>query len=403
MAFKNSVAASAVKTSALGRGVSAQTALLQRKCACGGSGGLAGECGECGKKKLQRKVAGNQAANLSAPPIVYEALMSSGQELDAGTRAFMESRFGHDFSRVRVHTDQRAAESAEAVNALAYTVGRDIVFGAGLYSPGSYAGRGLLAHELGHVLQQANSVGLSNQPLTVQPGESLLEDEAERVARRVMSHDRVAISQSPGGPLLMKKAPGGSAPPAAQPAAPPAPPPWCDQATIEAARPKAFDWCDKAYRRITGIGIEEPLVERWKQHARTLASRVFTDNPSLEKLGDVVKEMRRHLRGRIATVCADVNEPFCSDHEAYVDKFQPPIHFCKKFFERPARQVETLVHEAAHLAGIGRASNEPYCLVFDCKGACGDSGTADSWAHFVHCLSGQSPQQPETPEGGGRP
>ena len=64
-------------------------------------------------------------------PIVQEALSSNGQPLDASTREFMESRFGHDFSQVRVHTDSRAAESARSVNAAAYTVGRDVVFGAG--------------------------------------------------------------------------------------------------------------------------------------------------------------------------------------------------------------------------------------------------------------------------------
>jgi hypothetical protein len=66
----------------------------------------------------------------------------------------MEPRFGHDFSGVRVHTDAQAAESARAVNALAYTVGRDVVFGAGQFAPQSPAGRRLMAHELTHVVQQ---------------------------------------------------------------------------------------------------------------------------------------------------------------------------------------------------------------------------------------------------------
>ena len=66
----------------------------------------------------------------------------------------MESQFGYDFSRVRIHADAAAAESALAVNALAYTVGRDIVFAAGRYAPATPAGRGLLAHELTHVVQQ---------------------------------------------------------------------------------------------------------------------------------------------------------------------------------------------------------------------------------------------------------
>lgn len=67
----------------------------------------------------------------------------------------MESRFGHDFSRVRVHTDPLAARSAEAVAAQAYTVGSDVVFGVGRYAPASRDGQRLLAHELAHVVQQS--------------------------------------------------------------------------------------------------------------------------------------------------------------------------------------------------------------------------------------------------------
>src|SRR6185503_3193105 len=77
----------------------------------------------------------------SVPPIVNQVLQSTGQPLDTGTRAFFEPRFGHDFSNVRVHTDSRSAESAQSVNAHAYTVGRDVVFDAGHYAPETAAGR----------------------------------------------------------------------------------------------------------------------------------------------------------------------------------------------------------------------------------------------------------------------
>ena len=82
-----------------------------------------------------------------------------GRTLDPQTRGFMEARFGHDFGRVRIHSDGRAAESARALNASAYTVGRDIVFGAGKFAPASDTGRSLLAHELTHVAQQEKSGG----------------------------------------------------------------------------------------------------------------------------------------------------------------------------------------------------------------------------------------------------
>jgi hypothetical protein len=91
----------------------------------------------------------------AAPPIVHEVLRSPGQPLDPATLAFMEPRFGHDFSQVRVHADTKAAESAELVNALAYTVGRHVVLGEGQPAPATTAGRQLLAHELAHVVQQS--------------------------------------------------------------------------------------------------------------------------------------------------------------------------------------------------------------------------------------------------------
>lgn len=82
---------------------------------------------------------------------------SGGKPLDAAARSFFEPRFGHRFDHVRVHTDTRAAESARTMSALAYTVGRDIVFGAGQYAPDTATGRRLLAHELTHVVQQTQS------------------------------------------------------------------------------------------------------------------------------------------------------------------------------------------------------------------------------------------------------
>ena len=194
---------------------------LQRKCGCGGSLGPRGECVECSKDNLSlqratRKPKLETPNSGAVPPIVHEVLRSPGQPLDSATRAFMESRFGHDFSQARVnsgmpmaysnltmndpgdeyereadkvvkqalegtpsrtekkiqppfgydfsqvhiHTDVKAAESAQAINALAYTVGRDIVFGAGQYSPHSTQGRRLLTHELAHVVQQGKSFGI---------------------------------------------------------------------------------------------------------------------------------------------------------------------------------------------------------------------------------------------------
>ena len=107
----------------------------------------------------QRRAAPGGSGSMDATPMVNSVLTASGQPLDATTREFFSARFGHDFGKVRVHADDAAAESARSINALAYTVGRDVVFGAGQYAPGTRAGQQLLAHELTHVVQQGEAGG----------------------------------------------------------------------------------------------------------------------------------------------------------------------------------------------------------------------------------------------------
>jgi hypothetical protein len=117
-----------------------------------GRGGPPGK--EEARRLPARQAEASRAATSAAPSIVPEVLRSPGQPLDPGTRAFFEPRFGQSFSHVRVHADDRAAVSADAIGALSYTVGERIVFGAGRFVPHSTDGRVLLAHELAHVVQQ---------------------------------------------------------------------------------------------------------------------------------------------------------------------------------------------------------------------------------------------------------
>jgi hypothetical protein len=185
--------------------------LLQRKCACGQHTIAGGECNAC-RDKLNplRRFSTNQSAPSIVPDAVYEALRTSGEPLDVSTRAFMESRFGHDFSSVRVHTDTRAAESARAVNALAYTVGRDVVFGLGQYAPATGEGQRLLAHELTHFIQQMDHpVANSAVGLHIGPDDSTAESEAHLAATqlsvdasiegRIGSHPRAVQRQKATG------------------------------------------------------------------------------------------------------------------------------------------------------------------------------------------------------------
>ncbi len=180
--------------------------LLQRKCACGGAPGPSGECEACKKKReaglLQRKSLGfettaqfstHNSRHSEAPPIVHEVLRAAGRPLEGAVREFMEPRFGHDFSRVRVHTDGGAANAAHAVQARAFTDGRNIVFGNGEYAPATSKGKRLLAHELTHVVQQSNGqfrqasgrIGPANDPAEV---------EADQVAEKVVGAGPLAAS-----------------------------------------------------------------------------------------------------------------------------------------------------------------------------------------------------------------
>jgi hypothetical protein len=188
--------------------------LLQRKCACGGSATSAGECEECKKKgnALSRQAKnGSAMATSGVPSVVHDVLNSTGQLLPSATRKFFEPRLGHaargmqagppvpstseisvtqpgdryekeadrfadaalrpeaahskasgspvyDLSRIRIHTDQSAAEAAAAVNAHAFAVGHHLVFGTGSFNTGSASGLRLIAHELAHTMQQSSKL-----------------------------------------------------------------------------------------------------------------------------------------------------------------------------------------------------------------------------------------------------
>jgi len=199
------------RTSARTTAVPSQAGLVQRRCACGGTPGVDGECSACRAKRLRSEqpaapqptttlVVGapgdrheqeaeqiasgivNRSGATAAPaPAVTPALEAQvrglaggGSALPPQERALFEHRFGLDFGRVRIHTDERAEQSARALQARAYTFGSDIAFGPGHYAPGTAAGRALLAHELTHVAQQtrpgaARGAHVRRSPLATSP------------------------------------------------------------------------------------------------------------------------------------------------------------------------------------------------------------------------------------------
>jgi len=114
-------------------------------------------CPGCEDEELKRQPKATSGGILDVNPDIeshIQNMRGGGQPLPKSTRAFFEPRFDYDFSQVRVHTDAKAVQSARAMNAKAYTVGKDMIFDAGNYSLNTYEGQKLLAHELTHVVQQ---------------------------------------------------------------------------------------------------------------------------------------------------------------------------------------------------------------------------------------------------------
>ena len=212
---------------------------------CGGVTCLPGTCDH--DEEVQRHADGPGPA--AVPPSVLGVLGTAGAPLDGATRTSMEGRFGHDFGRVRIHTDADAARSAAEIQASAYTFGSHVVMGASRYQPHTASGQRLLAHELTHVVQQGDQVGspssishptdpgehqaaavadATSAPLVVPlvppdiqrkalvgPEDDPFEREADAIADDVMGHS--ALPPAPGGA-------GGTPPPDGDAPGPPPPP-----------------------------------------------------------------------------------------------------------------------------------------------------------------------------------
>ncbi|HEU4931093.1 MAG TPA: DUF4157 domain-containing protein [Pyrinomonadaceae bacterium] len=360
----------------------------------------------------------------NVPPIVNDVLRSSGRPLDPSTRVLMEDRFGHDFSKVRVHSDPAAANSASAVNAQAYTVGSQIVFGAGRYSSDA-RGQHLLAHELTHVVQQSGAAKTSLQraPLEEEDFHKPMIEEYRRehglppggvdeFGKRVGPSDGeikyilIPASRAAGGPSLpfcpsvanlegnldfknekTRKAfndancissASQSMPPACQftPA---------QNKALEEAQKTAKGRAERALNYIN-MGAEG------KKMATSMARDLFeSDPPTLKavvgritKLHDFLKTAKIDFAGR---TCGD--EECQRSKVAYVTgPGALPVYICPTAFSTPSRLHHTVLHEALHWTGLDADPSTPegYCSKFDCKTPCLDKEVADAWAHYIDCL-----------------
>jgi Domain of unknown function (DUF4157) len=152
------------------------------------------KCSECEEedKHVQKKGKTSTIGGMSAPSVVHEAINTGGQSLDAGTRSFMEARFGYDLGNVRVHDDSLAHQSSHEINALAYTLGNHVAFASGQYKPDTDTGKKLLAHELTHVMQQEGS----DSNFIQRDGADDVEEESARQGERFRAERRRNLTKA---------------------------------------------------------------------------------------------------------------------------------------------------------------------------------------------------------------
>jgi Domain of unknown function (DUF4157) len=390
---------------------------LQRKCACGGSGGSDAECADCRKKKLQRSAAGNGPE--FAPPIVHDVLDSPGQPLDGATRSYFEPRFGHDFGKVRIHADERAGESAQSVNALAYTVGPHIAFAAGQYRPRTASGQQLLAHELTHVVQQQGS---STPPSSLRVGAEgdSFEREAEGAASAAVSGSALHVAQPASATVQRQTAPGPSGSPNSAPQQSQPSTPWGHDPSCQEADLKSHIWPGDALARKMLASARQALAASPTNPAvQKLLQRYFmTATPNLGTINGVYSTLQAQFdQGGYQYACREDCESTAQRKTVGATKVSPllgasgPVVLCMNNL-RPlpvSFTAETILHEFCHrYASLN--SVDVYCDTGCPSGlsAADALRNPDSYAQFasevdsksgyVPGLKGQTPQTPQTPQ-----
>ena len=314
---------------------------LQCKCACGKSAPAPGKkCDECTRLQRLRTSASNEPAALSVPEL------GQGLPLDRATRRTFESRFGHDFSGVRVHADDRAAEAARSLSAEAYASGHNLVFGRGRYSPGTPQGQRLLAHELAHVVQQRSGLS-ANAPLDTQHDPAELEAEAN--AQRFLSGAPLSVRQR-APRLARRRTPEDSTTVTVEA---PTGPPGCtlDQHhAIEPAVNGAQDRLRRAIERLDAYisapadAAQQPVAAALTRHFHRADAVVAT------RVRQRLDTLRRDMVGRdpFPVECHDGTDTSCTNSGAYV-RNDSELVFCPAFFTGSLDwRIEALTHEMAH-------------------------------------------------------
>ena len=230
----------------------------------------------------------------------------------------------------------------------------------------------------------------------------------QAMLRRLSQTDALGISRS--GPILARQAgtsttggtTGGTTTPKLDP-------------VIEQARAAALWRVSQAKLRTSGVGPGGPPdpfnpgqqlpdmgTYQNQQKARRYASLFFNwPNPNMEQITDILGNMTSALSPGVAITRAPASDPNCGNRAGYVIDHHAPIFLCPPFFTSSFEErIRTMVHESAHVAGIGQPNGEGYCAVFDYSGPCpGDFSAADSWAQYVNAVTDQPPDKPQTVTG----
>jgi uncharacterized protein DUF4157 len=332
----------------------AHSRVLRRKCA-----GKAGGCTSCASCKeddqvLHRSPDGSGLrSSAGVPQSVHESLASPGEPLDRATREFMESRFAHDFSRVRVHTGGKDADSAHAVDALAYSVGPDIVFEKGQYAPGSHAGRRLLAHELAHVVQQPEGGAGASRPIQIGDVDDPAESEADSMAEQVVG----GVEQAPDRhvhhvPALLRRRPAG--PPTTETED-------CEpslQNDLSAMHPKALARVDLAVASLA------PGWDKMQPSHKAAFSQYFDPSGSGDIDDGFVRDVRRNYAfiranmNRLSFDCDPDSRSVCGTSHGWCKGGRlmwtcfGNVRVCSAAYKSaaPDFKIATIIHESTHNA-----------------------------------------------------
>lgn len=326
------------------------------------------KCAACEKEeKVQMKGEALAGGGMTAPLSVSNAISTRGQSLDRYTKNFMESRFGYDFSDVKIHNDSLAHRSSNDINALAFTHGNHIVFGAGEYQPNTNSGKQLLAHELAHVVQQGYlSPGVFRKK---GPTDEELKEFKDKNCAGFTVDDKKAVCEFNS----------------------------YQKAVVRISKDYAIRKCNDALFALQVARIDE---------INALAKLIFhiEKAPTIKSMQINIAKVRDKLN-QTPIVCKTCYDKGCNEGggNAYVKRPEHlDIGICPLFFNK-TKFTETprwLIHEGCHLADLDaknrHPNNEFYCTMdeenFDywknpCPMDIDNIHNADAWSFFIDRLS----------------